>query len=366
MSGEPTIDWEPQYQGADSNPQAVECYERFVTTLDAEWLATLKGPAQLESTQAGDLHALASAYLVAGRPAEAVPLLEFLVFLEPEEPGVRCDLAYAYARIGSADRASRELERVLAAHPGWPAAVRQLADVRAWLLWHEDTVDLLRQQADVFTLLTSDGAADTTQYLALAKVLYQLATVPRSGVDWPDVVSVLERAHHLDGDHEQVLELLAAASHHAGAEAQWHAALSALERVAPGSEHLDHWRSVPPAVAPNPDRLLAIASSETADAHGALRDLRSDYRTAPNNPDIQRCLVQAEAGLGNVAEALWLAEGLAATDGLDFYAHGALMTAYGIIGDGRARRHLAAALELAPDQAERAELLAQYDALSEG
>lgn len=366
VSGEPTIDWEPQYRGAHSNPQVVECYERFVSTSDPGWLAALKELARAEGAQVGDLHALASAHLLAGRPAEAVPLLEFLAFLEPEDPAVRYDLAGAYARIGSADRAGRELERILADRPEWPAAVRQLAEVRAWLRWHGDTVDLLRQQAEVFSLLTADGAGGATEHLALGKVLYQLAAVPRSGVDWPEVVGVLERAHQLDDGDEQVLEILAAASHHAGAEPQWRAALLALERVAPGSGHLDHWRAAPPAVAPNPDRLLAVASSETTDAHHALRDLRAQYRTAPNNPDVQRCLVQVEVGIGNVAEALWLAEGLAATEALDCYGHGALMVVYGILGDGRARQHLAAALELAPDQATTAELLDQYDQLSAG
>ncbi|MFF2548871.1 tetratricopeptide repeat protein [Kitasatospora sp. NPDC058063] len=366
MSGEPTIDWEPQYRGASSNLQVAECYERFVATSDPGWLAALKELARAEGAQVGDLHALASAHLLAGRPAEAVPLLEFLAFLEPDDPAVRYDLAGAYVRIGSVDRAGRELERILADRPGWAPAVLQLAEVRAWLRWHEDAVHLLRQQAEVLFSLTADGAGGPTGHLARGKVLYQLATVPRSGVDWPDVVGALERAHHLDDGNEQVLELLAAAAHHAGAEAQWHAALLALERVAPGSEHPDHWRSGPPAAPPNPDRLLAIAASETEDAHGALRDLRAQYRTAPNNPDVQRCLAQVEVGIGNVAEALWLAEGLAATEGLDCYGHGALMVVYGILGDGRARRHLAAALELAPDQATAEELLDQYDQLSAG
>lgn len=366
MSGEPSIDWEPQYQGAHARSQVVEYYERFVTTLDMEWLTALQGLAQGEGAQMGDLHALASAYLVAGRSAEAVPVLEFLTFVEREDPALRYDLAGAYVRIGSVDRAGRELERILATHPGWPAAVRQLAEVRAWLLWHEDTVGLLRQQAEVLSPLTADRAGDATDHLALGKVLYQLAAVPRTGVDWPDVVRVLERAHQLDGGHEQVLELLVAASHHAGAGARWQAALAALEEAAPGSEHLDHWRSAPPAVAPNPDRLLAIASSDTADAHGAIRDLRAHYRAAPNNPDVQRCLVQVEVGVGNVAEARWLAEGLAATEGLDVYGHGALMIVYGLLGDGRARQHLAAALELAPDQETRVELLDQYGQLTAG
>ncbi|MGW7587061.1 tetratricopeptide repeat protein [Kitasatospora sp. NPDC054768] len=365
MNSEPTIDWEPQYRGNGTRPEVLACFERFVSDPDEEGLAALKESALSADAHAGDLHALASAHLVSGQFAEAVPLLEFLADAGADDPAVRCDLAGAYVRIGSVDRAGRELERVLAAHPGCVAAERQLGDVRAWLQWHEASVDLVRQQAGILSELVGDGSGGATEWLALGRVLYQLAAVPRSGVDWPDVVAVLERAQHLEPDQEQVLELLAAAAHHAGAEAPWRAALLELERVAPGSGHLDHWRSLPPATPANPDRLLAVAADPEL-VHGAVRDLRAQYRASPNNPDVLRCAVQAEIGTGNVAEALWLAEGLAAVEGLDFYGHGALAMVYGMVGDSRARHHAAVALELAPDDDERAYFQDQLDGLSAG
>nr|BFD89777.1 hypothetical protein KitaXyl93_11370 [Kitasatospora sp. Xyl93] len=362
MSGEPSIDWEPQYRGDRTRPEVLACFERFVSAPDAEGLAALKAAALSADPLPGDLHALASAHLVAGQFAEAVPLLEFLADAGPEDPATRCDLATGYTRIGGVDRAARELERVLAAHPDWVAAERQLVDVRAWLRWHEASVDVLRQQAGVLSGLVADGPGGPDEWLALGRVLYQLAAVPRSGVDWPDVVGVLERADHLDPDREPVLELLAAAAYRAGAEARWQAAVLGLVRVAPGSGRLDHWRSAPPAAAPDPDRLLALAA-EPAETHGAVRDLRSQYRTSPNNPDVLRCVVQAEAGTGNAAEALWLAESLAAVEELDFYGHGALAMVYRMLGDGRAHHHAAVALETAPDEDERAEFRARYDGL---
>ncbi|MFE4976289.1 tetratricopeptide repeat protein [Kitasatospora sp. NPDC056651] len=370
MNSEPSIYWDPQYRGDGTRPEVLAFFEQFVVAPDGEGLATLKDLALSADAPAGgvvvgDLHALASAYLVTGQFDEAVPVLEFLADEGVEDPAVRCDLANVYIRIGSVDRAARELERVLAAHPGHVAAERQLVDVQAWLRWHEAGVELLRQQAGLLAALAAADDAGATEYLALARVLYQLAAVPRSGVDWPDVVSALERACDLHPGHEQALELLVAAAHHAGAEAQWHRALLALEEAAPGSEHLGQWRSVPPAVEPNPDRLLAVAA-DPAEVHGAVRELRSLYRRSPNNPDVLRCVVQAEVSAGNAAEALWPAESLAAVEGLDFYGHGALAMVYGMVGDRRAREHVAAALELAPDAAAGAEFLAQYDRLGEG
>ncbi|MGW1177902.1 tetratricopeptide repeat protein [Kitasatospora sp. NPDC002543] len=365
MDSEPTIDWRPQYRGDDTRPEVLAHFERFVSAPDEEGLAALKGVALSADARAGDLHALASAYLVTGGFADAIPLLEFLADSGPDGPAVRCDLAGAYVRIGSVDRAGRELERVLAAHPDCAAAERQLAEVLAWSRWHAAEVDLMRQQAGLLSELVGDGTGGRAEWTALARVLYRLAGVPRTDVDWPDVVAVLERAQHLDPDHEQVLELLAAAAHHAGDEARWHGALRELERVAPGSEHLGHWRSVPTAAPSNPDRLLGLAA-EPEEVHGAVRELRALYRASPNNPDVLRCVVQAEIGIGNVAEALWLAEGLAAVEGLDFYGHGALAMVYGLLRDGRAREHVAAALELAPDEDERAEFLARFDAAVEG
>ncbi|MFG2917413.1 tetratricopeptide repeat protein [Kitasatospora sp. NPDC048298] len=365
MSGEPSIDWQPQYRGDLTRPEVLVCFEQVINEPDGAKLTALREMVLAVDPLPGDLHALASVYLLTGQFAEAVPLLEVVADMGPEDPAVRCDLASAYVLIGSVDRAARELERILAVHPGCVPAESQLAEARAWLEWHEAGVGFLRQQVGLLSGLAADATAGPTEHLALARVLYQLAAVPRSGVDWPDVVSVLERAHHLDRGHEQVLELLVAAAHNAGVEGPWRSALLELERVAPGSEHLDHWRSAPPAVEPNPDRLLAVAT-DPEEVHGAVRELRALYRRSPNNLDALRCVVQAEVGLGNVAEALWLAESLAAVEGLDFYGHGALAMVYGLIGDDRMRHHIVMAMELAPEEEERAYFQDQLDGLNEG
>ncbi|WP_330300247.1 tetratricopeptide repeat protein [Streptomyces sp. NBC_00503] len=338
----------------------MECYEQFVSTRDPAKLSSLESLA-MAAGLSGDLHALASAYLVAELPMEGLPLLEFLADSGPADPAVRCDLASAYILIGSVERASRELERILAAFPGFAAADRQLADVRVWLQWRVAEVDFQQRRAAFLAERLADEGGGIDEHIMLARGLYQLARIPRSGVDWPEVMDALNRARRLHGDHSQVLELLTAATHQAGAEAEWHEALLALERVAPRSAILDHWRSVSTAVLPNPDRLLAVASSGTEDAHGALRDLRSQYRLSPNNPDIQRCLMQAEVRAGNVAEGLWLADGLAATEALDFYGHAALAMVYGVAGDQRMDHHATEALPLAPDAGSRAAFQAQYD-----
>ncbi len=357
------VGWSPQYQGEHSSPQVVECYKRFVTSGDPRDLTALESVAMADGP-AGNLHALASAHLVAGQPMQAVPLLEFLADATPEELAVRCDLATAYIQIGSAQRAARELERVLEAAPELPAAVHQLADLRGWLRWRETEVDFQRQRAAYLSERLADGPGGIDEHVTLARSLYTLAVTPGTGVDWPDVLDTLEQARRVDNGHVQVLELLVAVSYHAGAESVRHEALLALERAAPRSPMLDHSRSMPDATQADPDRLLQVACSGTEDAHGALRELRSQYRQAPNNRDVQHCLMQAEVAQGSLAEALWLADGLADAEGLGFATQGALALVYGVAGDGpRADRHCAAALALAPDPASREAFRAHYDSV---
>lgn len=361
MSSEPTIGWSPQYRGDNSSAHVVQCYKEFVSTRDQVRLDALKAAAMGDGP-AGNLHALASAYLIAGQPFDAVPLLEFLADAAPTDQAVRCDLATAYVQIGSVERASRELERILELAPGLVEAGQQLADVQAWLHWRDAERDFQRRRAEFLRERIAGGHGSVDEYVMLARALYTLASTPGSGVDWPDVVDVLTEASRLDGTHVQVLELLAATSFNARAEADWHEALLALEQVAPQSFMLQQARSMLDAGVPDPDMLLEIACSNSDDAHGALRELRAQYRVGPNNLDIQRCLMQAEAALGTVAEALWLAEGMAAAEELGFYEHGALALVYGMAGNRqRMDRHATAALSLAPDVESRAAFQDRYD-----
>ncbi|WP_033329448.1 tetratricopeptide repeat protein, partial [Streptomyces yerevanensis] len=340
MSSEPTIGWSPQYRGDNSSPHVVQCYEEFVSARDQVHLDVLK-PLAMDDGPAGNLHALASAYLIAGQPFDAVPLLEFLADAAPTDLAVRGDLATAYVQIGSVKRASRELERILELAPGLAEAGQQLADVQAWLHWQDTERDFQRRRAEFLRERIAGGNGSVDEYVMLARALYALAGTPSSGVNWADAVDVLTEARRRDGADVQVLELLVATTFNAGAEADWHEALLALEQVAPQSFLLEQARSTMNAGVPDPDMLLEVACSDSDDAHGALRELRAQYRVGPNNPDVQRCLMQAEAVMGTVAEALWLAEDMAAVDELGFYEHGALAPMplpYGSAGWGRLMR----------------------------
>ncbi|MEV0445558.1 tetratricopeptide repeat protein [Streptomyces spectabilis] len=363
MSTEPVIGWIPQYQGVDSSCDVVHCYEQFVSSKDPQHLTALKSLAMADRS-GGNLHALASAYLVAGQPAQAIPLLEFLADVAPAELAPRCDLATAYIQIGNAQRAARELERVLEASAGLPAAVRQLAELQDWLRWRDTEVDFQRRRADYLSERLGGQTVGVDEYVMLARALYSLAKTPGSGVDWPDVLDVLEPARQLDSAHVQVLELLVGATSFAGAESAWHDALLELERVAPQSPILGHARSMPHAVRTDPCQLLAVACSGTEDAYSALCVLRGHYRMAPNNRDVQWCLMQAEVAQGSLAEALWLAEGLADTVGLNFDERCALALLYGVARkQPQAAQHYAAALALAPDPEARAAIQADYDSV---
>ncbi|AZP15528.1 tetratricopeptide repeat protein [Streptomyces aquilus] len=311
---------------------------------------------------AGNLHALASAYLIAGRPFDAVALLEFLADADPENLAFRGDLATTYVQIGNVERASRELQRILEITPRSAETEQQLTEVQAWLRWQESERDFQRRRAEFLRERIAGGDSGVDEYVMLGRALHVLARVPGSGVDWPDVVAVLTEARRLDGTHIQVLELLAASSHNAGAEADWHDALLALEQVDPQSSMLEQARSMLEVALPDPDMLLEVACSDSDDAHGALRELRSQYRVSPNNPDVQRCLMQAEAFVGIAAEALWIAEVMARGEDLGFAEHGALALVHGVVGDPqRMDHHAATALSLAPNAETRAEFQASYD-----
>lgn len=335
---EPTITWSLLYKVGQHDPRIDSLLERFLASRDQDALGMLE-----ERARKGDLdstYAIGAAHLLTGDIFGAIAYLEHVADLAPTNLLARIDLASAYIQVGYTDRAERELARVLGA-PGLDDNVRASAwteweETKAWLEWRRNQTEfqIRRSRAMAQRFYRPDGKPEDG--IGLARAQFRLAHIPGSGLDWPDVISTLERVRQMDGRNLDTLSLLAIVYHNNGDAVAMNRTLLEIEKVDPRANVLDLARDFPDRF-PDEDGLFMAAIGDRPDSNEARAVLRSNYRVAPNSLRARRLLMFAELAAGNYEEADWLAASLRDDPRVDFESHLMLLQYYNLTGDREAR-----------------------------
>ena len=234
---EPYVSWSPQYlaEGGDSAP-----WRLLKTYLETRSAAAMDELRRGASTGDSDyVYALATAHLLSELPHDAVRGLEALADSDPQRIPPRVDLASAYILIGNADRAHRELSRIVRIAPG-DGVASQLKELTAWLEWRNKKLELTWRRVEMLAERTGQShARDASQYLELARAYYWMCRIPGTGVDWGDVATVLAEARSIFPQDRNLLEMLVGVLMNAGDRHGMHEMLLALEQLAPDSAILE-------------------------------------------------------------------------------------------------------------------------------
>jgi len=199
-----------------------------------------------------------------GNWAAALPDLERLVAMKPEDPGERWRLARTLLRTGSLERARTELENVLAAHPEHVPSLALLATI------HEQTGELV-EAAPLYRRLCTLVPGNAGYWTRLGSCLGPLGDLSGAleafqqaaacGTPGAELLhnwgTTLARAGHPSEACERLRAALELEPDNAGTHYNLADALEALGRVEEAVQHFERARTLDPGL-PVAERLLAL------------------------------------------------------------------------------------------------------------
>jgi tetratricopeptide (TPR) repeat protein len=321
-----------------------------------------------------ELHLLAVGLASARRFDEAIPVFRAAIEAAPGRPEFRLNLAAAYVETGQVELAGATLDRAMAAAASGQVrmAGRTRDQVRAafqrrrdeldkWIAWRDKQRQLVRLRIGMLRERVAAGDATMADRVQLASELLRLRKFPDTEETLAEVASVLEVAQAMEPRNAEVLELLAylyVLIH----DNRQHDMLRQLEEVAPDSRVLAAFtvseEDVTRGMGDRRARAeslfeVAVTRIRTPDAEAALAELRLVARNSPRNREFRGMLMFGEYVNGNMAQAVALAESLAAEPDLSHGEHFNIGQVFWSHDEERGRAHLAAAYDKASTEQER-------------
>ncbi|WP_346166535.1 hypothetical protein [Streptomyces javensis] len=313
---------------------------------------------------------------VHGRLGEAAVLWEDLVRQDAALISDWLNLATARLRYGGMAPASEVLHRALAAFPAprdQALFQARLAELRFTEAQVDDERRLLELQAAALRERQAQGTVEPGDSTRLALTLYKLIQVPGGTASLDDVLAVARRARAEDPADIPALEVLVGTLLLADDSPELDSALAELEQRAPHSPVLDLTRQLrhdPGIVRPTETemiRLRELVSNAWKGDRIAMKELTDRLRRDPRNIEYRIALMMGAYANGDHAEAVRLADLLAAeADGMHgMHFHVAQL--YWITAEHtKARRHFRRSWETAATGQDRADVRLAMETVGAG